>query len=36
MEDLEINPLYRALLGKFRNLFEIACKMSYVVAIPYS
>lgn len=36
MEDLEVNPLYKALLNKFRRQFEIACKMSYMIAIPHS
>lgn len=36
MEDLDGNPLYRAFLGKFRREFEIACKMSYLIAIPHS
>lgn len=36
MEDLETNPLFKAFLGTFRREFEIACKMSYVIAIPHS
>lgn len=36
MEDLDINPLYKAFMTKFRREFEIACKMSYVLAIPHS
>lgn len=36
MEDLEVNPLYMAFLTKFKREFEIACKMSYLIAIPQS
>lgn len=36
MDDLEVNPLYKAFLGRFRREFEIACRMSYMLAIPHS
>lgn len=36
MEDLEVNPLYRTLLTKFRSNFELACKKSFLIAIPHS
>lgn len=36
MDDLEVNPLHKALLAKFRREFDIACKMSYLIAIPHS
>lgn len=36
MEDLEVNALYKSFLSVFRREFEIACKMSYVIAIPHS
>jgi len=36
MDDLEFNPLHRAFLGKFRRIFDIACEMSYLIAIPQS
>lgn len=36
MDDLEINPLYQAFLSEFRNIFELACKKCYVIAIPSS
>uniref|UniRef100_A0A6G1SBP1 VPS9 domain-containing protein n=1 Tax=Aceria tosichella TaxID=561515 RepID=A0A6G1SBP1_9ACAR len=36
MEDLEVNPLHRAFLTKFRRDFEVACRMSYLVVIPFS
>lgn len=36
MDDLEYNPLYRALETSFRCQFDIARKMSYVIAIPHS
>lgn len=36
MDDLEVNPLYQALLGEFRNIFEQACKNCYVIVIPSS
>lgn len=34
MDDLESNPLYKAFLTKFRREYEIACKRSYLIAIP--
>lgn len=36
MDDLDENPLYKAFLTKFRKEFEIACTLSYVIAIPHS
>lgn len=36
MDDLEVNPLYKALLGPHRREFDIACKMSALIAIPHS
>lgn len=36
MDDLEVNPLYRAFLSEFKSDFENACQMSYIVAIPHS
>lgn len=36
MDDLDENPLYKAFLSKFRREFEIACTLSYVIAIPHS
>lgn len=36
MEDLEVNPLYKAFLSQYRREFEIACKMSAIIAIPHS
>lgn len=36
MDDLEVNPLYTALLTTHRREFDLACKMSYLIAIPHS
>lgn len=36
MEDLEVNPLHKAFLTKFRRDFELACRMSYLIVIPIS
>lgn len=36
MDDLESNPLYRTFLTKSKREFDIACKMSYLIAIPHS
>ena len=34
MDEVEENPFYRMLMTKFRAEFDIACKMSYVIAVP--
>lgn len=36
MDDLEGNPLHKALLTHFRQEFDRACEKSYVLAIPHS
>lgn len=36
MDDLDNNPLYKAYLSRFRHQFDLACKMSYIIAIPHS
>jgi hypothetical protein len=36
MNDLEVNPLYKALLSKYRRDYELASRMSYLIVIPLS